>query len=201
MDTNYFVCTLGQAALLNKTNPHDFETINQFIDARAMKYSEFPAIGFPKPSKAGDSWGQHVFSGFAMQSNTMVKLTYYSSFSGASARFIQYCNQICPVYLRTNGGQPMRSLTMPKLSRVSVCLVGSYQARPFSASDSVSFSVVHDVQYGMTFCPGLSPRLPPYRISANRAMSQLYSTNLPTSILLKLRAQSKLCPFPLIATP
>ncbi|KAF2141900.1 uncharacterized protein K452DRAFT_318826 [Aplosporella prunicola CBS 121167] len=56
MDTNYFVCTLGQAAALRE-KPNDFHTINDFIDRQASRVGDQPAVGFFKPP--GE---HHVFS-------------------------------------------------------------------------------------------------------------------------------------------
>lgn len=45
-DLNYFVCTLGQAAVWNEKHPHSFETINDLIDEQAEKVPDAPAVGF-----------------------------------------------------------------------------------------------------------------------------------------------------------
>lgn len=61
--TNYFVCTLGQAAAFNEKNPHPFKTINDFIDHQAQQYPNRPAIGFPVPERnAHDEWGQIIYT-------------------------------------------------------------------------------------------------------------------------------------------
>ena len=49
--TNYFVCTLGQAAVLNAEKPQSFKTINDFIDLQAQQRPLDPAVGFPIPPK------------------------------------------------------------------------------------------------------------------------------------------------------
>ena len=43
---NYFVCTLGQASEINEKGPHEFTTINEFIDFQAEHYPDSPAVGF-----------------------------------------------------------------------------------------------------------------------------------------------------------
>lgn len=62
-DTNYFVCTLGQAVAVNRTSPHGFETISEFLDHQAQVVPKAPAVGFPIPSKShGKNWESVVFS-------------------------------------------------------------------------------------------------------------------------------------------
>ena len=51
LGANYFVCTLGQAAILNADKPHSFRTINDFIDLQAQQRPLGPAVGFPIPPK------------------------------------------------------------------------------------------------------------------------------------------------------
>ena len=46
---NYFVCTLGQAAVWNEKHPHAFGNINDLIDERAQENSNAPAVGFASP--------------------------------------------------------------------------------------------------------------------------------------------------------
>ena len=43
-DTNYFVCTLGQAAQLHQTKP--YRTIPELIDHQAAEHPTLPAVGF-----------------------------------------------------------------------------------------------------------------------------------------------------------
>ena len=45
-DLNYFVCTLGQAAVWNEKHRHSFETINDLIDGQAENFPDAPAVGF-----------------------------------------------------------------------------------------------------------------------------------------------------------
>lgn len=64
VETNYFVCTLGQAAVINKANPHPFKTINDFIDHQAQQYPTLPAVGFPIPRQDANSEWSHTFYTF-----------------------------------------------------------------------------------------------------------------------------------------
>lgn len=61
LDTNYFVCTLGQAAQLTNQSQHQFETVSDLIDSQAREFPDVPAIGFPIPSETG-KWAQRIFS-------------------------------------------------------------------------------------------------------------------------------------------
>lgn len=45
MDTNYFVCTLGQAATLTKEKK-PYTNVNDFIDLQAQRVGDKPAVGF-----------------------------------------------------------------------------------------------------------------------------------------------------------
>lgn len=55
---NYFVCTLGQAKILNHDKPHAFRTVNEFIDGQNDRVPNLTAVGFPKPQ----SWESRTFS-------------------------------------------------------------------------------------------------------------------------------------------
>ncbi|KAI9844350.1 MAG: putative NRPS-like protein biosynthetic cluster [Sclerophora amabilis] len=58
---NYFICTLGQAAQINAREPHDFSTVNDFLDRQAQLIPNRPAVGFPKPSLNSDGpWGHDI---------------------------------------------------------------------------------------------------------------------------------------------
>ncbi|KAL1636727.1 putative NRPS-like protein biosynthetic cluster [Diplodia intermedia] len=48
MDTNYFVCTLGQAASLSG-GKSSFNNINEFLDLQAQSVGNKPAVGFFEP--------------------------------------------------------------------------------------------------------------------------------------------------------
>lgn len=63
VESNYFVCTLGQAAELNARNPHEFKTINEFLDEQNATIADRPAVGFPLPDskdKSGEEWDYKV---------------------------------------------------------------------------------------------------------------------------------------------
>ena len=63
MDLNYFICTLGLAAAVNKDQAQPFKTINDFIDHQAQEFPNLPAVGFPIPRRNEDEqWGQTVYS-------------------------------------------------------------------------------------------------------------------------------------------
>ena len=57
MESNYFVCTLGQAAELNEVNPHEYSTVNEFLALQGHALPDEPAVGFPIP-KTGDGGNQ-----------------------------------------------------------------------------------------------------------------------------------------------
>ena len=64
-DVNYFVCTLGQAAVLIADKPHPYRTVNEFIDHQAREHSSRPAIGFPTPpqnKETDQKWDYGVYS-------------------------------------------------------------------------------------------------------------------------------------------
>ncbi|KAF2684718.1 acetyl-CoA synthetase-like protein [Lentithecium fluviatile CBS 122367] len=60
MDTNYFVCTLGQAATL-QTGPKPYRTISEFLDHQSKHCGPKPAVGFAIPNLERD-WDFEVFS-------------------------------------------------------------------------------------------------------------------------------------------
>lgn len=63
VETDYFVCTLGQAAALHKSPPHEYETISDFLDRQARIYPARPAVGFPVPAKlTGETWGHAIYT-------------------------------------------------------------------------------------------------------------------------------------------
>lgn len=64
-DTNYFVCTLGEAASIKSGNLPAYKTINDFLDYQAQQLSDFPAVAFPIPSHdqvGSEEWESSVFS-------------------------------------------------------------------------------------------------------------------------------------------
>lgn len=54
-DLNYFVCTLGQAVEVKKRYPHQFKTINEFLDHQAQVIPASLAVGFPTPAANRDA--------------------------------------------------------------------------------------------------------------------------------------------------
>ncbi len=69
-ETNYFVCTLGQAASINAQRPHQFSNINEFLDKQAQAIPDAPAVGFPLPLREDScrQWGQKLISPCEMAS-------------------------------------------------------------------------------------------------------------------------------------
>ena len=64
-DLNYFVCTLGQADVINANKFRPWKTINEQLDHQAETCSDRPAVGFPLPSDSFDNnaqWGFVVYS-------------------------------------------------------------------------------------------------------------------------------------------
>lgn len=59
--TNYFTCTLGEAAELNSKNPSEFKTMNNLIDIQAKRVPNNCAVAFPVPRKDRE-WGCDIFS-------------------------------------------------------------------------------------------------------------------------------------------
>jgi len=60
MDTNYFVCTLGQAATL-QDGPKQYRTISEFISQQSEHCGSKLAVGFAIP-RSGCDWDREVFS-------------------------------------------------------------------------------------------------------------------------------------------
>jgi len=57
MDINYFICTLGQAAV--QQDHGSFKNINELIDQQAEHVPNLPAVGFYAPSKNSNSFWNH----------------------------------------------------------------------------------------------------------------------------------------------
>jgi acyl-CoA synthetase (AMP-forming)/AMP-acid ligase II len=60
MEPNYFVCTLGQAAV-SKQATVPYRTISEFLSHQSKHCGSAPAVGFPIPH-LGHDWGYEVFS-------------------------------------------------------------------------------------------------------------------------------------------
>ena len=65
-ENNYFVCTLGQAASINKKHPHDFVTIDEFLEKQQKSRPSDLAVGFPIPSRneTDETWEFELLSVF-----------------------------------------------------------------------------------------------------------------------------------------
>jgi acyl-coenzyme A synthetase/AMP-(fatty) acid ligase len=61
MQTNYFVCTLGQAAALSG-KAKQYRTITEFVDLQNQRHPFLPAVGFPIPKQDQQPWGYKVLS-------------------------------------------------------------------------------------------------------------------------------------------
>lgn len=60
--TNYFSCTLGEAASIKEKHPTDFRTVGNLIELQALNHPEEYAVGFPDPNTAGEEWGSNLYS-------------------------------------------------------------------------------------------------------------------------------------------
>ena len=60
--TNYFVCTLGQASLLNSTKPN--QRIPAFIEEQSQRFPNSPAVGFYLPSRSvnNERWDYRIIT-------------------------------------------------------------------------------------------------------------------------------------------
>jgi acyl-coenzyme A synthetase/AMP-(fatty) acid ligase len=61
MQTNYFVCTLGQASALTG-KPKPYRTISEFLDLQALHHAFLPAVGFPIPQPNQLEWKYKVLT-------------------------------------------------------------------------------------------------------------------------------------------
>jgi acyl-coenzyme A synthetase/AMP-(fatty) acid ligase len=62
MQTNYFVCTLGQAAALSK-RPKPYSTVSEFVNLQAQRHAFLPAVGFLVPQQQSQSsWEYKVLN-------------------------------------------------------------------------------------------------------------------------------------------
>lgn len=71
METNYFVCTLGQAASLNR-QPNPYTTIGQFVKYQAQQHSHLPAVGFAVPRTQQEKWDFKVLTFADVERGTSV---------------------------------------------------------------------------------------------------------------------------------
>jgi acyl-coenzyme A synthetase/AMP-(fatty) acid ligase len=61
MQTNYFVCTLGQASALT-SRPKPYRTISEFLDLQAKHHAYMPAVGFLNPQSNQELWTYQVLT-------------------------------------------------------------------------------------------------------------------------------------------
>lgn len=96
MDANYFVCTLGQAAALRKTQD-DYKDINQFIDRQAERVGQQPAVGFFRPSSVGeDPWQHRIFNFKDIQRGSRVAADLISDSTDGGLSGKQSVALLCP---------------------------------------------------------------------------------------------------------
>ena len=60
METNYFVCTLGQASALNSKSKQ-WHTVSEFLEYQSKTCGSKPAVGFPLPQSQG-TWRHEILS-------------------------------------------------------------------------------------------------------------------------------------------
>ncbi|EKG14906.1 AMP-dependent synthetase/ligase [Macrophomina phaseolina MS6] len=96
MDTNYFICTLGQAAALDREEPK-FNNINEFIDHQAEGVGDKPAVGFFEPSKDRKSpWKRHVLDFSSLRKGSLSAANLLSRKFGEKLRQRQTVGLLCP---------------------------------------------------------------------------------------------------------
>ena len=64
-DLNYFVCTLGQADVINANKFRPWKTLNELLDHQAEQHFDRPAVGFALPPDGIDKdteWGFVAYS-------------------------------------------------------------------------------------------------------------------------------------------
>lgn len=72
-DTNYFVCTLGQASTLHcKGNAKSYRNISDFVSQQADHHPLLPAIGFPIPHSDPQKWKWKVLNFAEVEHGTNV---------------------------------------------------------------------------------------------------------------------------------
>ncbi|PBP15752.1 putative NRPS-like enzyme [Diplocarpon rosae] len=59
---NYFTCTLGEAAEINRRTGAQVQTVNQLIELQAIQYPHAPAAAFPVPVAESENWEHEVFT-------------------------------------------------------------------------------------------------------------------------------------------
>lgn len=71
MQTNYFVCTLGQASTLPSRSKL-YRSISEFIDFQAQRHPFLPAVGFPIVTPKSEEWSHKVLTFGQVQQGTRV---------------------------------------------------------------------------------------------------------------------------------
>ncbi|RDI78350.1 hypothetical protein Vi05172_g11662 [Venturia inaequalis] len=84
LTTNYFVCTLGEAAGIQSNTP--FSTVSHLIEQQANSNPHLPAFAFPVPGRTTATWEYQIYSfkdvhnGSLSSANTFqLQLRHYSS--------------------------------------------------------------------------------------------------------------------------
>ncbi|GME65034.1 uncharacterized protein K452DRAFT_318826 [Neofusicoccum parvum] len=96
MDTNYFTCTLGQAARLG-SGRRAVSNVNEFVDLQAQLVPEKPAVGFFAPP--GDRrlpWGHRVLSFSAVRKGSLAVAGLMSRALGEQLAGKQTVALLCP---------------------------------------------------------------------------------------------------------
>ncbi|KAL1618254.1 putative NRPS-like protein biosynthetic cluster [Neofusicoccum ribis] len=96
MDTNYFTCTLGQAARLS-SGRRAVSNVNEFVDLQAQLVPEKPAVGFFAPP--GDRrlpWGHRVLSFSAVRKGSLAVAGLMSRALGEQLAGKQTVALLCP---------------------------------------------------------------------------------------------------------
>jgi acyl-coenzyme A synthetase/AMP-(fatty) acid ligase len=100
MQTNYFVCTLGQASALS-SKAKQYRTINEFLDFQAQRHSLLPAVGFPVPQKDQELWKHKVLTFDDVHHGTKVFAQRLSNTLGDSGQTVALLCHSSPEFLFT----------------------------------------------------------------------------------------------------
>ena len=115
LDTNYFTCTLGEAAEYNARKPSEFTTINKLIDIQSSTFPDHLAVGFPVP-RGNASWKHEIFSTHVSSFDESILIEI--SISRPSQGLPRNCIGVLCSVRRPHGEEPhgMRGSTMYQLS-------------------------------------------------------------------------------------
>ncbi|KAF2134248.1 thioester reductase [Dothidotthia symphoricarpi CBS 119687] len=103
MLTNYFVCTLGQAATIHE-QPKSYSTVSELVDHQAQYHPYLPAVGFPIPHPNQDEWAHEVLTFGDVKRGTDVfakRLLHTSGALGGNAQTIALLCHSSPEFLFT----------------------------------------------------------------------------------------------------